>query len=216
MEPGIAVRTARAAVFTALLLTLSVGGHVLLTGTPLPGTVVVMATVAVFGAALLLSSAERAFVQIAAVLVPLELTLNAMYYVGQDTCRAGARPGGDLLPDLLCGGSPVHGLGSVPALPGQLTGAQLAGVFFLHLTAALVAAVWLRLGEKAVFRTLTALTALAARPVRILLAWLLPAEPAETGPAPAFPDQHRPGPQEVLRGGTRRRGPPWLVLALTG
>ncbi|MFE5587781.1 hypothetical protein [Kitasatospora sp. NPDC056531] len=213
MEPGIALRTARAAVFTALLLTLSAGGHVLLTGTPLPDTIVAIAVVAVLGTALLLSSAERAFVQIAAVLVPLELTLNAMYYVGQDTCRAGARQSGELLPDLLCGGSSVHGLGPVPVLPGQPTGVQLAAVFFLHLTAALVAAVWLRQGEKAVFRTLTAL---AARPARILLAWLLPAAPAETGPAPAFPDQQRPGPQEVLRRGTRRRGPPLLVRTPTG
>ncbi|MEV7028559.1 hypothetical protein AB0O00_41395, partial [Kitasatospora sp. NPDC093558] len=98
----------------------------------------------------------------------------------------------------------------------QLTGAQLVAVLGLHLAAALVAAVWLRLGEKAVFRTLSALAALAARPVRILLAWLLPAAPATTGPAPAFPDRRQSGPQEVLRRGTRRRGPPLLVPAPTG
>jgi hypothetical protein len=123
-------------VFTALLLALSAGGHILLTG-----------------AALLLSGTERGFVQIAAVLVPLELALNAVYNAGQATCATGTARTGGLLPDL-CGGGPVHGLESVPVLPGQLTSGRLALVFLAHVGAALVAAVWLRQGEKAVFRLL--------------------------------------------------------------
>ncbi|MFG2846953.1 hypothetical protein ACGF12_27825 [Kitasatospora sp. NPDC048296] len=216
MEPGTAVRTARAGVFTALLLSLSAGGHVLLTGTPLPATVMAMAAVVVFGAALLLSSAERAFLQIAAVLFPLELALNAVYNVGQDTCGTGRRPSGGLLPDLLCGGGPVHGTGPVPELPGQLTGGQLAAVFLAHLAAALVAAVWLRQGEKAVFRLLGVAAALTMRPVRLLLAWLVPAEPEQAVRTRALPDDDRPAPQEVLRRGVQRRGPPSLLPALSG
>jgi hypothetical protein len=203
-------------VFTALLLLLSAGGHILLTGTALPVTVMAVAAVVVFGAAMLLSAAERGFVQIAAVLVPLELALNAMYNAGQDTCETGTRSRGGLLPDLLCGSGPVHGLGSLPTLPGQLTSAQLAAVFFAHLVAALVAAVWLRQGEKAVFRVLAVAGAHTMRPVRILLAWLLPAEPDQAATSWAFPDDDRPGPQEVLRRGVQRRGPPSFVPALTG
>ncbi|MCC9306130.1 hypothetical protein LN042_03240 [Kitasatospora sp. RB6PN24] len=216
MEPGAAIRTARAGVFTALLLALSAGGHVLLTGTALPAPVVAVAAVVVFAAALLLSGRERGFGQIAAVLVPLELALNAFYNAGQATCGPGGARGGGLLPDLLCGTGPVHDLGPVPVLPGQLTSGQLTVVVLAHVGAALVAALWLRQGEKAVFRLLTVAAVRTWRPVRILLAWLLPAEPEQALPAWAFSDDERRGPQEVLRRCTRRRGPPSLVPALIG
>ncbi|MCC9310979.1 hypothetical protein LN042_28580 [Kitasatospora sp. RB6PN24] len=217
MEAGAAIRTARAGVFAALLLTLSAGGHILLTGTPLPMAVVAAAGVAVFGVAMLLPVVECRFGAIAAVLVPLELTLNALYNVGQSNCQSGTSgTSTGLLPDLLCGGSPVRGLGPVldqPAVPGQLTTTQLLLVLFLHLAAALTAAIWLRLGEKAVFRTLSALAAPALRPVRILLAWLLTAGPAPVGPLVVLPEQDHPKPKDVLRRAVQRRGPPALVPA---
>ncbi|MFH9355130.1 hypothetical protein [Kitasatospora sp. NPDC017646] len=105
--------------FTALLLSLSAGGHILLTGAPLPATVMATAAVAVFGAALLRASVERAFVQIAAVLFPLELALNADYNVGQDACGTGSRASGGLLPACCAAVAPSTAWTPYPSCRGR-------------------------------------------------------------------------------------------------
>ncbi|MDH6709224.1 hypothetical protein P3T27_005970 [Kitasatospora sp. MAA19] len=136
--------------------------------------------------ALLLSGNERGFGQITAVLVPLELALNAVYNAGQASCETGRGQGGGLLPDLLCGGAAVRrsrASGPSPSCRGSSPAPSRP---------------WCS------SRTM--------RPVRILL----PAEPRPAGPARAFPDEEHRGPQEALRRGTRRRGPPSPVPALTG
>lgn len=71
VDGGVAIRVVRAGVFSALLLVLSVGGHTLLTGAPLPGYLVAASGLIVFGTALIPVATERGFAQIAVVLVPL-------------------------------------------------------------------------------------------------------------------------------------------------
>ncbi|GAA1942071.1 hypothetical protein [Kitasatospora viridis] len=226
MELGATIRMLRAGVFTALLLVLSAGGHVLLTGAPLPPTVMAAAGLATFAVTLRLAAVERGFARIAIVLGTLELALNTLYNVGQDTCAGPVRSGG-LLPDLLCGGAPAPTVGGgalhqVIAAPFQqilttqlhLTTSQLALVLLAHLAAALLGALWLRRGEHAAFQLLAALALTAMRPVRLLLTWLLaPAAPAPGPRLPHRPTPDRRRPQDVLLRAVARRGPPLVVAA---
>jgi hypothetical protein len=219
-----AVRAMRAAVFAGVSLALSAGGQVLVTHAPLPFATVLWAWLAVFALALLLTGAERGFARIAAVLVPLELALNAMFNLGQQSCGPAVptTPStglvGGLPTLLLCGrGSvPVHtaAAGSGPlgglfrlTLPADPTAWQFSLLLVVHLMAALLAAAWLRRGEAAVFRTLLAVALSATAPLRVLFAVLTP--PVQAGVAiPAAPRRSQPGPQQVLLRTARRRGPP--------
>jgi hypothetical protein len=176
------LRTLRAALFTALVVTLSVGSHVLLSGAPLPPVTVVALGAAVFGLAYALAGRERGFGRIAALLVPLELTADTLFTTGQHVCYgpSGGPVAGALRSfgvDVLCGGVPVgvpfahtgpgERLGSLlsspdPALPWLLLGA--------HMAIGLLAAAWLRRGEAALAGLLRATALSAFRPLLLAVA----------------------------------------------
>ncbi|WP_370085411.1 hypothetical protein [Streptacidiphilus sp. MAP12-16] len=222
MGSGVIVRVVRAAVFAGVSLSLSAGGYLLVTGAPLPAATTLWAGLAVFALALLLTADERGFVRIAAVLVPLELALNATFNLGQETCAPGVQPASALggLPDLLlCGGGATRGPAVGPgllhlAIPAEPTTSRFALLLAVDLLAALLAAAWLRRGEAAVFRTLRAVAvfaaSLAAVPLRVIFAVLAPTSQVGVAVAPA-PRLSQPGPQDVLLRTARRRGPPLLA-----
>ncbi|MFC1418407.1 hypothetical protein [Streptacidiphilus cavernicola] len=226
MGGTVLLRVARAAVFAGVSLSLSAGGQLLATGAPLPVATALWAGLAVFLLALLLAAeGERGYARIAALLVPLELVLNAAFNIGQASCGPGVPPGRALngLPTLLlCGGGDLHGPTASPvgpgllhlSLPNALSAWQFALLLAVHLLAALLAALWLRRGEAAVFRTLRTVTVLAAvalAPLRaVLLALLVPVARTPGISAPPAPRRSRPGPQDVLLRTARRRGPPLL------
>ncbi|MER5825707.1 hypothetical protein ABT086_26450, partial [Streptomyces mirabilis] len=96
--PGTQLRAVRAALFTAVVVTLSTASHVLLSRVPLPlGTVAAIAA-AVFVIAYALAGRERGFGRIAALLIPLELTADTVFTTGQHVCygRAGGPVAGPL------------------------------------------------------------------------------------------------------------------------
>ncbi|MGW4159737.1 hypothetical protein [Streptomyces sp. NPDC004788] len=224
---GIQLRALRAAFFTALVVTLSVASHVLLSGVPLPLGTVVPVAVAVFGVAFALAGRERGFGPIAGLLVPLELAADTLFTSGQVACYgpAGGPVAGSLRSvgldvDALCGGAvgtPLPGVaapGSAgvtallsspdPAVPWLLLAA--------HVVVGLTAASWLRGGERALARLLRAAVACAFRPLLLVVAF---ARTAGTGRRRAGRPVERP-----RRSRTRlwahsvgRRGPPCLVLA---
>lgn len=223
MGDGAVLRVARAAVFAGVSLSLSAGGQLLVTGAPLPVATMLWAGLAVFLLALLLATGgERGYLRIAALLAPLELVLNATFNLGQANC--GPVPSGQTLnglPNLLlCGGGDLRGpVAGVAAGPGllhlSLPVAPSAWEFSLllaaHLLAALAAALWLRRGEAAVFRTLRAVAVYATAPLRALFVLLVPVLRTVGAPtAPPSPRRSQPGPQEVLLRTARRRGPPLL------
>jgi hypothetical protein len=226
MESAFPLRVVRAAVFTALALALSAGGQILVTGAPLPLATVGLAGLAIVVVASVLTSRERGFLPIAALLVPLELALNATYNVSQTDCPAGHHPPPGLTSLLLCGTGPVHGaaLGfigpeasahaAIGVLPSALSCPQLLVLLGAHLGGGLLGAAWLRLGEEAVFRALRALAASVAEAAgaigRRLAALLAPVADADRGLArpPAPPEPWHPAPRDVLLRTSRRRGPP--------
>ncbi|KJY29218.1 hypothetical protein [Streptomyces katrae] len=177
---GVRIRGLRAALFSALVVLLSAGSHVLLSRVPLPPALLGGAFAGVFAIAYALAGRERGFGPIAGLLVPLELTADTVFTAGQRVCYgpAGGPVSGPLHAlglDGLCGGTPVGGplaevagpAGDPAALlaaPGPWTPWMLLGA---HVGVGLLAAAWLRHGERALVRPLRlAAASVAAVPGR--------------------------------------------------
>ncbi|WP_371615458.1 hypothetical protein [Streptomyces sp. NBC_00454] len=177
---GVGLRGLRAALFSALVVLLSAGSHVLMSRVPLPPALVGGAFATVFAIAYALAGRERGLGPIAGLLLPLELAADTVFTAGQHLCYgpAGGPVSGPLralgLADL-CGGTPVGGpltqVGGGPAdaaallaAPGAWTPWLLLGA---HLSVGLLASVWLRHGERALGRLLDAAAACAFRPLRL-------------------------------------------------
>ncbi|WP_369035423.1 hypothetical protein [Streptomyces adonidis] len=179
---GTQLRAVRAALFTALVVTLSSASHVLLSRVPLPmGTVAVIAA-AVFVVAYALAGRERGFGRIAALLIPLELAADTVFTTGQTVCygRAGGPVAGPLRSvgfDVLCAGDSV-GTPLARVADSDRVGALLAHagpstawlLLAAHIGVGLLAAAWLRRGERALGRLLDALTAAGFRPLLLAVA----------------------------------------------
>lgn len=180
---GTQLRAVRAALFTAVVVTLSTASHVLLSRVPLPlGTVAAIAA-AVFVIAYALAGRERGFGRIAALLIPLELAADTVFTTGQHVCygRAGGPVAGPLRSvglDVLCGGSVGTPLARVTGGSGDRATALLAHadpaaawlLLAAHVTVGLLAAAWLRRGERALEQLLRAVAAATFRPLLIAVA----------------------------------------------
>ncbi|WP_405879181.1 hypothetical protein OG762_11345 [Streptomyces sp. NBC_01136] len=181
---GTQLRAVRAALFTAVVVTLSTASHVLLSRVALPlGTVAAIAA-AVFVIAYALAGRERGFGRIAALLIPLELASDTVFTTGQHVCygRAGGPVAGPLRSvglDVLCGGGSVGTPlarvtgGSPDRAAALLAHADPAAAWLLlaaHITVGLLAAAWLRRGERALDQLLRAVAAATFRPLLIAVA----------------------------------------------
>lgn len=223
---GTQLRAVRAALFTAFTVTLSTASHVLLSRSLLPVATVLAVAAGVFTAAYALAGRERGFGPIAALLVPLELAADTVFTTGQHACygRAGGPVTGPLHAvglDLLCRGGAVGGpLAHVSSSPDR-AGALLAHtdpaaswlLLAAHIGVGLLAAAWLRRGERALAELVRAVAATTFRPLLLAVAAgaVRPA-PARRMPRPA----PRPAAARVLllAHSLGRRGPPCpLALA---
>ncbi|MEV6649741.1 hypothetical protein [Streptomyces sp. NPDC051219] len=219
------LRALRAALFTALVVTLSAASHVSLSGVPLPLTVVGALSGAVFALAYALAGRERGYWRIAGLLVPLELAADTVFTTGQHVCygQAGGPVAGPLRSfgvDVLCGGSDVGaplaevtGQARNPAAllldsPGPATPWLLLAT---HVAVGLLAAGWLRHGESALSQLLRAVAAFTFRPLAIAVAAAgsvaAPVRP-RTRPARRTHTAHA----RVLVHSVGRRGPPCSAL----
>jgi len=224
---GTQLRALRAALFTALVVTLSTASHVLLSRAPLPLNTVAVVTVAVFALAYALAGRERGFGRIATVLIPLELAADTVFTTGQHVCygAAGGPVTGPLRSvgwDLFCGdgtgvGSPLARMTGTDTdrLGGLLAHADPQTAWLLlgaHLTVGLVAASWLRRGERALAQLLRAVAATTFRPL------LLAAAALRVRPTPETGRPVRPGRRtavsldRILVHSLGRRGPPCSVV----
>ncbi|WP_327346437.1 hypothetical protein [Streptomyces europaeiscabiei] len=179
---GTHFRAVRAALFTAVVVTLSAASHVLLSGVPLPLTTVAAITAAVFLVAYALAGRERGFGRIAGVLIPLELTADTVFTTGQHACygEAGGPVTGPLRQvglDMLCGGSVGAPLARVTGgserAAALLAGAGPGAAWLLlaaHVGVGLLAAAWLRRGERALAQLLDAAVAAGFRPLLVAVA----------------------------------------------
>ncbi|WP_405680051.1 hypothetical protein OG239_14555 [Streptomyces sp. NBC_00868] len=217
---GVRLRGLRAALFSALVVLLSAGSHVLMSRVPLPPVLVGGAFAAVFTVSYALAGRERGFGPIAALLVPLELAADTVFTAGQHVCYgpAGGPVSGPLRAlglDELCGGTPVGGPLAEVAGPAADAAALLSApgpwapwlLLAAHVSVGLLAAGWLHHGERALARLLRALAAFAFRPLLLAEA----GAPVAAGPARRSPRPVRPGPVARTRfpaHSVGRRGPP--------
>ncbi|MER7665025.1 hypothetical protein [Streptomyces sp. NPDC096193] len=222
---GVQLRGLRAAIFTALVVTLSAASHVLLSRSPLPWTTLAGMSAFVFGAAYLLSGQERGFWRIAGLLVPLELAADTVFTAGQDVCYG---PGGGPVAgslrtvgfDVLCGGSVGSGLPGVAADPGAanlLHSADPAVPWLLlaaHVSVGLLAAAWLRRGESALAGLLRAVGAFAFRPLLLAVAAAGAAERSGGTVARRAPVRAARAHARLLVHCVGRRGPPSSAAVL--
>ncbi|KOG35712.1 hypothetical protein [Streptomyces resistomycificus] len=220
---GTQLRAVRAALFTAVVVTLSTASHVLLSRAPLPLNTVAVVTAAVFVIAYALAGRERGFGRIAALLIPLELAADTVFTTGQHVCygAAGGPVAGPLRSvgfDVLCGGGTSVGAPlarmtgtDTERLGGLLAHADPATAWLLlgaHVGVGLLAAAWLRRGERALAQLLRAVTATTFRPL------LLAVAAVTVRPAPSVRRPRRPGPrtttarERLLVHSLGRRGPP--------
>ncbi|WP_424214207.1 hypothetical protein ACN20G_20225 [Streptomyces sp. BI20] len=219
MDTSIGLRGPRAALFSAVVVLLSAGSHVLMSRTPLPPLAVGGAFLAVFALAYVLAGArERSFAGIAGTLVPLELALDTVFTAGRHFCYgpAGGPVSGPLRAlglEELCGGAPLGGpLAEVggrsgvafwapdPLVPWLLLGA--------HVSVGLLAAWWLRHGERALGRLAGAVSAFAFRPLALVVAAgaRVPVGSVGRGPRPTV--GVRAGRTRLIAHCVGRRGPP--------
>jgi hypothetical protein len=214
------IRVARAAVFSALCVTLSAGAHVLLSGAPLPAPAVALVAAGVFVLALTLAGdRERGFGAIAALLVPLQLAADTVFTTGQATCYG---PGGGpvtgplrlLGVDWVCAagdfGLPLTRLaaGGPAPLPGTADPAAPWLLLLAHVTVGLAAAAWLRCGERALARLFASAAAATFRPLLLAVSFhRTRATDPRPAPRPARPAQAVPGYPPLLHS-VLRRGPP--------
>ncbi|MFD0263143.1 hypothetical protein ACFV4M_28655 [Kitasatospora indigofera] len=236
MDSKQATRTLRAAVFAALVVLLAALGQVLVTGRPLPVAVLALAGGAVFALALALAGRRRGFGRIAAVFLPLQLALSALFDLAQTTCGPGTGAGPHVFEPLVCRGGSVGAflvgnsslagdgglLGHGAASAGVPTAAGGVLLLLVHTLIALVAAFWLRRADAALTGLAESLRTLrdflhrrATAAVRGLLRLLtapVPARPVVRLPLPPSSREHLPV-EDVLTGPAVRRGPPVLAAA---
>ncbi|KOG08759.1 MULTISPECIES: hypothetical protein [Streptomyces] len=223
---GTQLRTLRAAFFTALVVTLSVASHVLLSGVPLPLGTVVPVAVAVFAVAYALAGRERGLGPIAGLLVPLELAADTLFTSGQAVCYgpAGGPVAGSLRAvgvEVFCGGAVGTPLPGVVTPEGGGAAALLASpdpalpwlLLLAHLGVGVSAACWLRGGERALARLAGAVAAFAFRPLLLVAAFFRAGGPAPRRAARPS-DRPQPSRTRLLVHSVGRRGPPRPGLAL--
>ncbi|MBT3163690.1 hypothetical protein HTV80_11285 [Streptomyces sp. Vc74B-19] len=228
---GPQLRAVRAALFTAVVVTLSTASHVLLSGAPLPLNTVAAIAAAVFLLAYGLAGRERSFGRIAALLIPLELAADTVFTTGQHVCygRMGGPVAGPLRSvgfDVLCGdgtsvGAPLARVTGSASAGGDRVAALLAEagpatawlLLGAHIGVGLFAAAWLRRGERALAQLLSAVAATTFRPLLVAVA-AVTVRRAPRVRRPGRPPHRAAAVRTLLLAHSLgRRGPPCSALA---
>jgi hypothetical protein len=201
------VRPARAAMFATVCTVLAVAGHVVAGRATAAPRAMVVGFAALYLVAWVLTGTERSLATIGGGLLGGQFMLHALFAAAAPAAVPAAEVGG-------------HSMRSMPATgPGDGADGGLT-MTIAHIIAALVAAWWLRRGERAAWTLARHTAALAAYSLRALRspvalvdaasldAPLVPGGPYDTAP------QIRPT-SAMLRGPVTRRGPPFGSTALT-
>ncbi|GAA1818060.1 hypothetical protein [Actinomadura chokoriensis] len=209
-------RTARAIVFATACVALAVLGHVLAGGAAVPVWAGLSGFGAVLGVTLMLAGHERSLATILGGLLGGQFALHTLF--------TAAAPHPPLpMPAMAdhAGGAHASGMHAAMAAGADTMAASAPHdpnglvMTLAHCVAALVAAWWLRRGERAAWAMARRVAAAADRPVRLLLG-LLAVEPAASPrPAPVLPVADVAAALgRVLRHQVVERGPPARSRAL--
>ncbi|WP_282702986.1 hypothetical protein [Streptomyces sp. CC219B] len=175
MTAGWCTRTIRAAVFAAVCVLLAALGHVLMSGSHVPGRTLLAGAAVTGGVGWALAGRERGLPLILAVVVAAQTGLHA----GFSSAQSQGRPAGDMgpAPHLHAGHAmpvDVMDMGHAHAhMESASDGSSSFGMLAAHLLAALLTGLWLAHGERAAFRILRAVAGWLAAPLRLSLARLV-------------------------------------------
>jgi hypothetical protein len=195
--------------FAAVCTVLAVGGHLFAGHTTAAPRAMVAGFVALYLVAWVLTGSERSLATILGGLLGGQFMLHALF--------AAAAPAAVPAAEIVGG----HSMRSMPATGhgGGDAGGGLT-MTIAHIIAALVAAWWLRRGERAAWTLARRTAALAAYPLRALrsVAALVDAASLDAPLTPAGPYDATPrirSTSAMLRGPVTRRGPPFGSTAFT-
>ncbi|MEU1480388.1 hypothetical protein [Streptomyces sp. NPDC005760] len=180
MTAGWCARTVRAAVFAAVCVLLAALGHVLMSGTPVPGWTLAAGLVVTGCAGWCLAGRERGLPLIVAVVVAAQTALHSAFSLAQSTPAAQDMGGMHMGPMHTSGMDAMDPMDT--AQMGSSSGVDALafllpfGMYAAHLLAALLTGLWLAYGERAAFRILRAVAGWLVAPLRLLLS-ALPATP---------------------------------------
>ncbi|GAA4239650.1 hypothetical protein GCM10022254_60570 [Actinomadura meridiana] len=196
-QPGF--RTARAVVFATVCVTLATSGHVLASGTTIPVWAVLTGFGAVLGVTLVLAGHERSLATILGGLLGGQFALHTLF----TAATAPSQP----MPTHHQTGIPDAATACSNLLMPVAHASDAPTMTLAHTVAAIIAAWWLRRGERAAW-SLARRIALAAadRPVRLLL--VVDVEPAEARPRVPAVSKVVTAIGRTLRHQVVRRGPP--------
>lgn len=179
MNVGWGSRAVRAAVFAAVCVLLAALGHLMMSGSPVPGWLLLVAVLATGATTWCLTGRERGLPLVVALAVGTQTVLHTSFSLSQ-----GSAPDATHMPMSM----PLHSTGmegmdmSMSGGTGPLDhllpapfGTASLGMLAAHLLAALLCGLWLAHGERAAFRILRALGGWLVAPLRLPL--LLPAPP---------------------------------------
>jgi len=207
MTAGWCSRTVRAAVFAAVCVLLAALGHVLMSGTHVPGWTLAASLVLTGGAGWCLTGRERGLPLIVAVVVAAQTSLHSAFSLAQPA--PAAQDTGAMHMESMH----TSGMDSMDMSPmgtsagvGALSFWMPFGMYAAHLLAALLTGLWLAYGERAAFRILRAVAGRLAAPLRLLLA--LPATPHRPRLRVRRPRSEREPRLLLLVHAITHRGPP--------
>jgi hypothetical protein len=172
----------RAAVFAAVCVLLAALGHVLMSGSHVPGRPLVGGAAATGVVGWCLSGRERGIPLVVSVMVALQTALHSAFSLVPQVAVGDARTStgtgamnhamsamhmGSMQRDPMDIGS--MSMGHMESSGHAMSGTSGFGMFAAHLLAALLCGLWLAHGERAAFRILRAVAGWLAAPLRLAL-----------------------------------------------
>ncbi|MFF4833099.1 hypothetical protein [Streptomyces sp. NPDC001315] len=217
MTAGRCVRTVRAAVFAAVCVLLAALGHVMMSGSHVPGRVLAAGLAMTGAAGWCLAGRERGLPLVVAVVVAAQTVLHSAFSLARPTSGGMTSMGmghtGHLDMSRMDHMDMSHmDMAHMDYMGQSMGGSSMGGgtssfgMLAAHLLAALLCGLWLAYGEKAAFRILRAVAGRLAAPLRLLLA--LPATPDRPRIGARRPRSDRAPRLLLLVHAITSRGPP--------
>ncbi|MER5754259.1 hypothetical protein [Streptomyces sp. NPDC002088] len=218
MTAGWCSRTVRAAVFAAVCVLLAALGHVMMSGSYVPGRVLAAGLAMTGAAGWCLAGRERGLPLVVTVVVATQTVLHSAFSLARSA--SGGMASMDMGHMDMSGMAHmdhmdmrhmdymdhVDYMGQSMSGSSMRGGTSSFGMLAAHLLAALLCGLWLAYGEKAAFRILRAVAGRLAAPLRLLLA--LPATPDRPRIGARRPRSDRAPRLLLLVHAITSRGPP--------
>ncbi|WP_435973089.1 hypothetical protein [Streptomyces sp. Qhu_M48] len=239
MTPGRCSRGLRAAMFAVVCVLLAATGHVVMSGRGVPGWTLLLALAGTVAVAWALAGRERGPWAVTAATVAVQGLLHTVFswarppvavpapaartvtdhaHTGHGMLSHAAMGHGAAVPaadaNVGAGANVVRGIAEAPVAHDMTDIASSWGMLSAHLLAALLSGLWLAYGERAAFRLLRALPLGLFRPLRLLIAAVVPVPARRPALRPVRAGDERVPRRLLLTHSVISRGPPRVFAVL--